>query len=71
MILTIEKRVELSATDFYCVDENGISLRVDIFTDGSLEQQGVLETYEGRKIEVESVTPYISIAHDIRLLEEN
>lgn len=68
MILTIEKRVELSDTDFICTDEKGEKHRVDLVTDGSLEFKDILDAYEGKRVNVDRLTPYIQIAHEIELV---
>lgn len=65
MILTVHLYNNLG--DYHeCVDEQNHTHRVDLLTDDS--KVGTPQSLVGKKIEVEYLTPYIEIAHGVKVL---
>ena len=52
-----------------CVDEQGHAHRVDVVVGGELGDMAPQDLV-GRTIEIKYMTPYVSIAHGVKLLEE-
>src|SRR5688572_29533225 len=63
-------KMHYSLVDYGCEDEGGKRHRVDIFVDGGLPADLTKTAKEmiGAVIECEALTPYLELAHDVRLV---
>ena len=71
MILTIKDRHPTGEGDFKCVNEDGKTITVDLFTDGSLPSDTDRDALIGKRVQVGWLGVYIYIAQMIELLPDD
>lgn len=59
-----------SLLDFHrCIDEDGQSHQVDLFINGDLDESITAEELVGKTVSVERLTPYLELAHGVKILK--